>query len=63
MSTFTSYRVIDANGHSFGTKDRRAAFRHLMSVAAPAKMVKGTYVLSPRGEYVKLSEELLLTRK
>lgn len=60
----TAYKIEDANGMQGITyKDREKAWNEFMDAPTPAKLYKNRYVLSPRGEFVKVGSELLFTRK
>lgn len=61
---FTVYKIEDANGMQGITyKDREKAWNEFMSAPTPAKLYENRYLLSPRGEFVKVGSELLFTRK
>lgn len=60
----TAYKIEDANGTQGITyKDREEAWNEFMSAPTPAKLYENRYVLSPRGEFVKVGSELLFSRK
>lgn len=60
----TAYKIEDANGvQGITYKDREKAWNEFMDAPTPAKLYENRYVLSPRGEFVKVGSELLFTRK
>lgn len=61
---FTAYKIKDANGFqsiSFDTPE--SAWREFEIAPSPAELYKNNYLLSPRGDFVKVGSELLFSKK
>lgn len=61
---FTAYKIEDANGmQGISYKDREEAWNEFMNAPTPAKLYENHFMLSPRGDFVKVGSELLFSRK